>query len=144
MSQFNAPPSRTFHDLPKIRRMFMPEPTTVMPQRGQTYLIVMPDVLIAQDLELTIRDHDPQACVIWCKTAAGAAAALTPVASLSIAFLADQPRAFAKSHLASAIRERGGRVILLGEEAEATGPTQDWSVLHRPFSTAAVLAHLNA
>jgi len=38
--------------------------------------------------------------------------------------------------------ERGGRVVLLGVEAEAAGPSPVYDVLPQPFDTDAVLATL--
>ena len=108
----------------------------------RTYLIVMQQVLIAQDLALTIADHDPRANVIVASTPAEAEAALAPVAHVVIAFVADAPSLFQESTLARTITARGGRVVLLGDEAEDIGPTPQWGVLDQPFSTDAVLKHL--
>ena len=109
---------------------------------AQNYLIVMREVVIAQDLALTITDSDPGAQVIIAATEAEAVAALGSVQSLVLAFIADRPARFARSGLARAVAQRGGRVVLLGDEAEATGPTKAWDVLEQPFNTDAVLAKL--
>ncbi len=120
----------------------MPESRVVLSNRAATYLVVVPEVLIAQDLKLTITDYDAGAQVIQATTVADAEIALTGVKALAVAFLADQPNNFANSPLARAIARRGGRVVLLGEGAKTTGPTDHWGVLQMPFSTAAVLALL--
>lgn len=108
-----------------------------------TYLITMPEVVIAQDIACTITDHNPGATVIVAQTAAEAEAALATVAVLTLAFLAESPSTFAQSALAKSIARRRGRVVLLGDAAEAAGPTPDWAVLHQPFDTNAVLTILS-
>jgi hypothetical protein len=107
-----------------------------------TYLIVLRELLIAQDLALTIADHDAAAHVIIASTAAEAVAALQLVAVVAKAFVGIPPDAFAGSDLADAIARRRGRVILLGVEAEEHGPTQGWDILAQPFMTETVMAKL--
>jgi hypothetical protein len=109
----------------------------------RTYLIVMKEVLIAQDLALTIADYDTNASIIIASTHAEAEAALATVNSLEMAFVANAPSQFKTSMLARTIRQRNGRVVLLGSEAEEVGPTQCWEVLNQPFSTDAVLKLLD-
>lgn len=112
------------------------------PNAPPTYLIVMREVLIAQDIAQTIADHDPGAQVIIALTVAEAIAALEPVTELVIAFIADQPARFGQSVLSVAITARGGRVVMLGEDAETTGPNRNWDVLYQPFTTDAVIERL--
>ena len=106
------------------------------------YLVVLGDYLVAQDLAESIACHDPAAEVIVRHTMAEAVAAMESVARIEVAFVGDAPTRFAASQLAQAIRSKGGRVVLLGDEAEATGEAAGWSVLHRPFSLSLVLACL--
>ena len=102
----------------------------------------MAEGLIAQDLSMTIKDYDTGARVIVADTAAKARAALADVTSLVVAFIAHRPSEYAGSQLAQTISARGGRVVLLGAEAEATGPSDDWGVLYQPFSTECVLEQM--
>jgi hypothetical protein len=59
-----------------------------------------------------------------------------------VAFVAESPRAHLDSELARGIAARGGRVVLIGEAAEAEGAALGFPVLARPFSTEDILAHL--
>ncbi|MES2664505.1 MAG: hypothetical protein V4712_00295 [Pseudomonadota bacterium] len=117
----------------------------VSPPAGiRSYLVMVPETLVAQDIALTIADHDPAAEVIFAKSAPEAEKALGTVTALAVAFVADRPSLFVPSALASAIAARGGHVILLGIEAESTGPTPDFDVLYQPFDIDAVIAKLSA
>lgn len=106
------------------------------------YLVVVNEYLIAQDIALTINDHDPGAKAIIAATAPQALAALSEVPRVVVAFIAEPPNHFARSALAKAIAERGGRVVLLGEEAEELGPIAEWDVLYVPFTTATLIESL--
>ncbi len=99
---------------------------------------MVPETLVAQDIALTIADFDPAAAVIFAKSAAEAETALGSVAHLAVAFVSDRPSTFVPSALASAIADRGGRVVMLGIEAESTGPTPQFDVLTQPFDIDAV------
>lgn len=107
------------------------------------YLVVIDEVLIARDIALTITDQEPEASVLIASSLTEAEEALSKVSNLVLAFVNVRPRTFAESALAQAISKRGGRVVLLGYEAEAVGPNPLWDVLMQPFDTAAVLARLN-
>lgn len=119
----------------------MTQPT---PRDPDVYLVMMREVLIAQDLSLTITEFDPSARVITAADMDQALSLIAPTTSLAIAFAEVQPAPFAAHALARAIAERRGRVVLLGEQAEAVGPTQDWDVLRKPFVTDHVLSLLLA
>lgn len=110
--------------------------------RSSAYLVVIREVIVANDIAQTIAHHEPGAHVIIAATHAQAVTALGPVATLAIAFISERPAQFAQSGLCTAIAARGGRVVLLGEDAEVTGPNADWSVLYQPFTTDAVIAKL--
>ena len=119
-------------------------PLPTEPGRPDTYLVVMREVLIAQDLCLTICEFDPAARVILARDMNDALAKLGETLSLAVAFVEERPAPFARSGLSGAIAQRGGRVVLLGEQAEAHGPTSDWDVLHKPFATNHVLSILSS
>jgi hypothetical protein len=137
MSQINARISESLHKHGLNWRFPLTSgPDTLL----ATYLIVVGELLIAQDLALTIGDHDSTADVILASTLPQAKAALASVPHLRHAFVAASPDAFVESGLDQAIRQRGGRAILMGVEAEAAGPSPGWDVLPQPFTTDCVLA----
>ena len=107
------------------------------------YLIVLRHVLVAQDIAMTIADADPGARVVTTASPAEALPALRDVERLAVAFVAEAPRDHGDSDLGRAIAARGGRVVLIGEAAEAEGEALGFPVLTRPFSTGDVLAHLS-
>jgi hypothetical protein len=108
------------------------------------YLIVLRHVLVAQDIAMTIADRDPGASVVTVASPSEALPALAGVDRLSVAFVAEAPRVLRGSDLAQAIAARGGRVVLIGEAAEAEGTALGFPVLTRPFSTEDILEHLAA
>ena len=110
--------------------------------RMDTCTIVLRDHLIAQDLATTITDRDPSARVIHAATPDEAVAALADIPQVAVAFVSATPADYGSSSLGPAIKARHGRVILLGIEAEAIGPSQDWGVQPQPFDTVAVLGVL--
>jgi len=112
--------------------------------RPRSYLVVEPEALIATDLAQTIVSFDPDARVICARSLAEAEASLLQIGSLEIALVAGCPSRFVGSALHCGIVERGGRVVLLGVEAEASGPTPAFDVLPQPFDTNAVVRRLRA
>lgn len=107
-----------------------------------TYLIVLRHVFVAQDIAMTIAEHDPSARIVVAPSAAEALPLLGDQERIAVAFVGQGPGAYRASPLAPAVRRRGGRVVLMGEEAEAQGEAQGFAVLARPFSTGDVLLHL--
>ena len=100
----------------------------------QTYLVVVDDYLIAEDLAESIAFYDAKALVVVRHLVDDAVSALKAVERLAVAFVAACPQQFAGSALAKMIHSLGGKVVLLGDAAEDLGKTPDWAVLHRPFS----------
>ena len=107
-----------------------------------TYLIVLRHVLVAQDIAMTIAEHDPAAQVIVAANGTEAVPKLDGIGQVAVAFVGKGPDDFRGSSLASALAERSGRVGLMGEEAEAQGEVQGFAVLTRPFTTGNILLHL--
>lgn len=108
-----------------------------------TYLIVLRHVLVAQDIALTIAEFDPGARVVTAASVAEAMSLLPSVERLVMAFVGRGPDAYRASPLAQAVKDRGGRVVLMGEEAEEEGEAQGFAVLARPFGTGNIMAHLD-
>ena len=105
------------------------------------YLIVMSQVLVAQEIAMTIRNLDTGAKVFIATDRGHAVAQLQSVSRLDLAFLSKHPFAYEGSSLSRAIELRGGRAILLGSDAERASPTKDWDVMEQPFDTQALMGH---
>ncbi len=108
------------------------------PAARDTFLVVLDDVLVARDLAQTAAEFSPACDVVVTTTSALALVALADVVNLNAAFLGMEPDAFDGSALQAAIATRGGRVFLLGEEAERLGRGEGWEALVRPFTSDAV------
>ncbi len=108
------------------------------------FLIVLRHVLVAQDIAMAIAEHDPGARVILARDAAEALPRLGGVTRLAVAFVGEDPSVFRGSALDLALAERGGRVVLMGQDAEAAGEAAGFPVLARPFTTGDVLGHLES
>ncbi len=108
----------------------------------RTYLVFIKETLIARDIAEIITDFDPDADVICAASLADAQSSLVDARTVEIAFVAGAPSAFLETPLHHSIVARGGRLVLLGLEAEAVGPTSIFDVLTQPFDTSAVMAKL--
>lgn len=115
-----------------------------MTNRCRSYLVLVRETLVACDLAQTIVEFDPQARVICATSVEEAEAALADLTSVEIAFVAEGPTRFAGTPLHVGLTIRGGRVVLLGLEAEDHGPSSVFDVLMQPFNTDAVVAKLRA
>jgi hypothetical protein len=138
MSQFNAGLGRVGHNRANATKVS----DLMSPNIPATFLIVQPEVLIAQDIAMTLADLYPSARIVMVLTLADAQAAVKNIERLHTAFVAAAPHQFSASGLAAEIARRGGRAILLGHDAEMAGPTLEWGILYQPFGTEAVAALL--
>lgn len=109
---------------------------------GRAYLIVLRHVLVAQDMALTIAEVDPGARVLLAGGVAEGLAMVEGVGRIAVAFVRETPEGFAGSELARAVADRGGRAVLMGEEAEEHGEADGFAVLARPFSSGSLMHHL--
>jgi hypothetical protein len=117
--------------------------TSVLHTRSAaSYLIVLKDCLVAMDLAESISDFDAGADIVARHSAACAIAALETIKRVAVAFVDTGPDHLAASGLMGMISARGGRVVLMGDEAETSGEARGYPVLHRPFSQGLVLDHL--
>lgn len=117
-------------------------PNDARPLSRHAFLIVLDDSIVAQDLAETVSEHDPAAGLIPCRTLDEAIAALAHVERIAVAFVEAGPAEFAASPLAGLIAAKGGRVVLIGDDAEDSARMCGHAVLQRPFSTEMVLALL--
>jgi hypothetical protein len=107
-----------------------------------TYLLLMEAGLVACDLTQIILSFDPGASVTLTQTVGAALAHGNDDTTLISAILNLGPDTARSTGLARMIDARGGRIILMGDDAEATAATHGWPVIERPFSTEAVLSVL--
>lgn len=115
-----------------------PHPLTL----SRSYLVHVTERVVALDIAQTITDFDPTSKVICATSMAEAEAALSSIGSVELAFVAGCPSRFVGSVLHRGLLERGGRVVLLGIEAEDAGSSPVFDVLSQPFDTDAVIAKL--
>ncbi len=112
------------------------------PDGPATYLVVLRHVLVAQDIAMTVAEFDPGAHIVTAAAAAEALPRLDGLGRLAVAFVGQGPSEFQGSALAERIAGLGGRVVLMGEEAELSGAEAGYRVLARPFTTGSILEHL--
>lgn len=104
-----------------------------------TFLIVVREVVVGQDLAETIAEDRPNARVIIVATLEDALVSLADVATLEIAFIAADPAVLESSRLTPALAARGGQVVLMGVWADHPPATSSWKLLPFPFTTEDVL-----
>ena len=109
---------------------------------GTVYLVIEPNPLLMLDLAEMLKFGDEHAVVIAERDAGPALALLSSVDCIKLALVAAAPGDFDTSALAQVIGQKGGRVVLMGDQAETFGEAKGYSVLHRPFSQSQVLAML--
>ena len=120
-------------------------PAAGMPQHeasGTAYLIVQSQSLVALDLAMAITEFDPAASVVTTASCADALPAIDGVRQIAVAFVDGGPCTFAASALAREVAQRGGRVVLMGRDAEDAGEGLGYPILERPFSGDHVAWHL--
>ena len=106
----------------------------------QVYLVIEPDPLLRTDLTETLQYRDRKAIVIAERSADAAMHQIAGFDTIRLALVAAGPCDFAASRLAQLIGQKGGKVVLMGDRAEAVGEAKGFTVLHRPYSETQVLA----
>lgn len=106
------------------------------------YLIVLKEPIVAQDMALTLADHDPQADIMTCDTTGMALERIAPLAAVEAAFVAADPDDAEAAALFEALTDRAARIVLMGDRAEEKAATLPWTVLQRPFTSADVISLL--
>jgi hypothetical protein len=98
-------------------------------------LIVMQNVLIANDIEQTILEAWPDADVITVASVDAAEEAMTSHPRIEIAFLELDSATPPPSHLTDMVTRGGGKMVMLGYEQAAPSFSADWPKLDFPFTT---------
>lgn len=114
-------------------------------QSRETYLIAVKSFVILQDLADTVREFDRAAHILGCGHVEELPERLALTERVAIVFAEAGPRDVAALCLDEAVRMRGGRLVLLGDDAEDewdAGPasTRRWPTLLRPFNSQSVLS----
>lgn len=103
------------------------------------YVIVLGQVVVAQDIAQAIAEYDPDATVITTPRREDAVAAVAALrGKLVLGVMNTPPRLLHDDVLAQATLARGGRIVLIHDEAEVEGEADGYWVLQRPFTTEAV------
>ncbi|MES2913530.1 MAG: hypothetical protein V4753_00310 [Pseudomonadota bacterium] len=105
-------------------------------------VIILKEVLVARDIEMTVRESRPEASVFVARTLHEAVDAL-PLGRIEVAFVQSDPRTIATSPLGRRIAAEGGRVVVLSEDIRGALPV-GWAALPFPFSSKAVAELLSA
>lgn len=111
-----------------------------IPAAPNTYLLLVPDPLVARDLAETVAEFDAGARILLARSAAEAAGRIAREAQLSVAFLWLAPEA--ARPLVPPLVVRGARVVLIGPEADEHRAVWGGEHLPMPFSTPMVLCLL--
>jgi predicted amino acid dehydrogenase len=98
--------------------------------------------VIACDLTQIILSFDPGASVTLAQTVEAALAHAGDDVRLTTAILELGPDATRSSGLARMIEDRGGRIILIGNDADMLADRHSWQAIERPFTTESVLSLL--
>jgi hypothetical protein len=86
---------------------------------SKNFLILGSEVLIAQDIEMTIRRLWPDAVVLFKTNIQDAENWLDSVENLLYAFVSAPPEDVSTTSIHSKISERGGRMVMLGYDCPA-------------------------
>jgi hypothetical protein len=122
--------------------------TNINPQpssqsEGGLYLVVMDEMVVAEDLRGAILEWNAAAHVAIASNLSEAEQIVeTAGRPLWGALVMTSPEAYLSSRLCEALAANGRQGILLGDDAERTGPGPRFRVLPRPFSTSDVHAQL--
>ena len=98
------------------------------------FLVILPEVVVAQDIEATIREHRPNAEVILARTP-DAAAELLHHRRVDAAFIESDAGAFLNTGLGKQVIAGGGRVIVVGQDSAETSPSDQVFALPFPFTS---------
>lgn len=106
---------------------------------GIVFLVVEPDLLIARDLDESLRAGVPGAEVCHARGADEASEALDGIDHLAAAFLRLPREALDEGSIPREVEARGGRVVILDAPAAAPPATDDdWLYVGRPFGADAI------
>lgn len=110
----------------------------------QTFLVIEPFAVIAEDLAMSIADFDPTAEVRIARSMDTALAMVEPLSVVTLAVVHEDPALFMQSNLNVVLTARGAKVVLIGDTAEEATGHAGFAVMHRPYAPESVVALLAA
>lgn len=109
---------------------------------GEVYVLMLRDFVVLKDLEDTVREYAPAARVLTASECTAALALIEGLERISVAFVEAGAEAVAAARIDTLVAQRGGQVVLLGDDAEDAWEAgklgADWPVLQRPFTSQTV------
>jgi hypothetical protein len=122
--------------------------STTSNETTATYVVMSQDYVVLRDLCDTILEFDPAAHLLHATTLASASAFISGSERVAVAILEAGPERISQTGLDTMVRTKGGRLVLLGPDAEdedeAGTVSTRCTVLTRPFSAEAVCTILAA
>lgn len=110
------------------------------------FLVVEPDVLVADDLRETLQGLDPEAAVHMARSAEEARALLEALDGLSAAFLRLPSAELRSGPIPREVERRGGRVVVLDTQSASPGEAPRdqarWIHTGRPYGARTIAAVL--
>lgn len=107
------------------------------------FLIVVADLLVAEDLRQIILERTPAAQIIIAATPEDGRAALTPDMQVKTAVITTSSQAFAGSDLAAHLAQSGTHIMLTDPWDATAVNEKGWSILPFPFTSTDVHALLS-
>jgi hypothetical protein len=109
---------------------------------GDPYLVVISEIIVAEDIAQTILMRAPGAQIITARTLAEAQSAIRHHPRLTVAFVEASEPCFAASTLAAELSLRKARVVLLTDRPRGERQGRNWDLLDMPFTETALSAFL--
>ncbi|RMH49367.1 MAG: hypothetical protein D6686_08300 [Alphaproteobacteria bacterium] len=111
---------------------------------GRGVLVIQRDPLVALDIAETLARDLPGIAVVLARSCDEALAQAEGRPPPAVALVAAAPEGFGASPLGRWLAGAGVRVILTGDAAEERGEAAGFAVLHRPFTSRALVDCLRA
>lgn len=105
------------------------------------FVLVIREVLVAQDIAMVIRDMEPNAEIVMARTLDDAERAM-PDGRVVLAFVQARPAAFQASMLAQRAIGDGAKITLVDQDEAAVAPWPCARVLRFPFTRDDVANHI--
>ena len=111
------------------------------PVEAGVNIVMVRDVIVAEDLVLTLSDMFPHFDAVSVANLTSLAEVLEPIHRIGVAVLEMSPADFRAGTLLSVLKTKGARILLLWT-TDGDAPDADFSLLEKPFTTEALVALL--